>query len=78
MYLDGLGVEQDYEKALEYYQQAADMGLADALSDIGDLYRDGMGVEQSNEKAAEYYQKAVELGYADAQASLDALTEKAE
>ena len=52
----------NYEKALEYYQLAADQEDAEALWFIGSLYYYGYGVEQSYEKALEYFQRAAEMG----------------
>ena len=59
-------VMQDYGKALEYYQQAADAGSIDALGTIGYMYVMGEGVEQDYAKALEYYQKAADQGNASA------------
>ena len=36
---------EDYGKAMEYYQQAADQGDAEAVWSIGALYYSGYGVE---------------------------------
>lgn len=58
-YKAGLGgVEQDYTKALKYYELAASRGWADAMSNAGMLYRDGKGVEQDYAKALEYFEQA--------------------
>ena len=38
MYYNGLGVEKDYQKAMELYQLAVDHGSILALNDIGWLY----------------------------------------
>ena len=67
MYSNGRGVDQSYEKAVEWFQKAAEQGLAVAQYHLGDMYYDGTGVEESNEKAAEWYLKAAEQGFADAQ-----------
>ena len=37
MYKDGEGVEQSYERAFEYYEQAADLGDAAAQTNLGIL-----------------------------------------
>lgn len=66
----------DYEKALAYYQQAADQGFAEAQNSLADMYYYGEGVEQSYEKALEYYQQAAELGYEQALDYLNALVEE--
>ena len=60
-YGDG-GVEQDYTKALEWYEKAAEQGNYGAMAQIGVLYANGNGVEQDYAKALEWYKKAAELG----------------
>src|SRR5712664_4001235 len=54
----GQGVAQDYAKALEWYEKAADKGNADAMNNIGTLYYNRRGVEQDYAKAREWYEKA--------------------
>jgi TPR repeat protein len=46
-YANGEGVEQNYAKAVEYYQLAADQGHADAQSNLGAMYGNGAGVARS-------------------------------
>lgn len=53
---------EDYGKALELLQQAADAGHAEAWTAIGFQYDMGLGVEQDYGKAIGYYQKAADLG----------------
>ena len=53
---------EDYGKALEYYQAAADLGYSEAIKEIGNLYYFGLGVEPDDAKAFEYYQRAADLG----------------
>ncbi len=53
---------EDYGKAMEYYQLAADAGNAEGLRSIGALYANGAGVEEDYEKAAEYFQLAADQG----------------
>ena len=45
-YLVGDGVEQDYGKALEWFERAAELGDAWAMNNIGLMYHYGDGVEQ--------------------------------
>jgi len=54
MYETGQGVQQDFEKAVKYYQQAADQGQAASQFNLGTMYIKGQGVKQDFEKA-EYY-----------------------
>lgn len=52
----------DYEKAVECYQLAADQGYVDAMYNLGVMYQGGYGVAQDFAKAMEYYQKSVDNG----------------
>lgn len=54
--------EPDYAAARPLFEQAAELGSADALNELGLLYNDGKGVEQDYEKARTYYEQAAELG----------------
>lgn len=58
------GVEQNYIKAIKYYQSAAEKENTDALINLGFIYEKGKGVEQSYSKANEYYQSAADKGNA--------------
>lgn len=58
----GRGVQQDYEKAAEFYERSAEGGDAEAAGLLGVLYADGTGVEQDYGKAAELYERAVADG----------------
>ena len=62
----GNGVEQNYEKALEWYHNAADLGVAEAMFYVGKFHPNGKGVEQSHEKALEWYHMAADLENSDA------------
>jgi len=62
MYLNGLGVERDYEKALYWYQLAVDQGSSFAQSKLGSMYEEGHGVERDYEKALYWFQLATEQG----------------
>lgn len=62
----GEGVEQDNNKALEWYEKSADLGYADAITNIGYGYHFGEGVEQDYNKALEQYEKAAALNNATA------------
>ena len=58
----GLGVEQDYTKALEWFTKSAEQGNATAQVSLGYMYSHGEGVEQDYAKALEWYLKAAEKG----------------
>ncbi len=55
---------EDYGKALEYFQLAADLGNAKGLRYIGSMYAYGTGVDRDYGKALEYYQRAADQGEA--------------
>ena len=67
------GEAKDYQKALEYYEQAATLGNPFAMNGLGLMYMKGEGVEQDLEKAREYFERAAELGSAAAKYTLQAL-----
>ena len=64
MYEQGSGVEQDYEKALEYYRLSAEAENPDfkGMRYAGLMYRDGVGVAQDPAEAAACFQLAAESG----------------
>ena len=64
MYEQGNGVEQDYEKALEYYRLSAEAENPDfkGMRYAGLMYRDGIGVAQNAAEAAACFQLAAEAG----------------
>ena len=61
-YLTGEGAEQNYEKALEIFQQAYETNNKKAARYLGMIYEQGLGVEQDYVKAAEYYSIGIENG----------------
>jgi TPR repeat protein len=50
-----VSVAQSYERAAEFYKQAAAKGNTNAQFNLGGLYYDGQGVPQSYERAAGLY-----------------------
>ncbi|HHC29993.1 MAG TPA: sel1 repeat family protein, partial [Rhodobacterales bacterium] len=62
MYVNGLYVDVDYEKAAELYRKAAENGLARAQANLGYLYQKGRGVEQDYAEAARWYRVAADQG----------------
>ena len=61
-YLLDLGVKQDFAKAHELFEAAADKGYADAMFCLGRMYATGNGVEKDWAKAEEWFDKYVEIG----------------
>ena len=70
LYYSGLGVSQDYSKAMEWFQKAADAGNATAMFNIAMMYENGDGVPADQAAAREWYQKAADAGNEDAKAKL--------
>mmetsp|Transcript_54537 Transcript_54537/g.128069 ORF Transcript_54537/g.128069 Transcript_54537/m.128069 type:complete len:91 (+) Transcript_54537:264-536(+) len=54
------GVTQDFEKARELYQKAADLGDAYAMFELATMYYKGQGVDTDKQEALKLYEKAVE------------------
>ena len=69
-YEKGNGVEQNYEKAIEWYTKSVEQGYAVAQLRLGYCYEKGNGVEQNHEKAIEWYTKSAEQGNASAMYNL--------
>ena len=67
MYVQGKGVRQDYQKAVEWYTKAANQGNAHAQYNLGVMYDEGKGVRQDYQKAVEWFTKAANQGFATAQ-----------
>lgn len=55
MYLNGLGVELDYKKAMEFYEEALSLGNKNVKMILGNLYTKGIGVPIDHKKAYKYY-----------------------
>ena len=66
---------KDYEKALEYYRQAAEQGNGEAMNELGDFYKMGKGVEKDTTQAIYWFEKSVETGEALAMLNLGVLYE---
>ena len=58
---------EEFDAAIQYFLQAAELGEAVAYYDLGAVYLNGYGVEPSNETAIGYFEKAAELGMPEAQ-----------
>jgi uncharacterized protein len=74
MLFKGDGVDQDVEQALRWYEKAAEQGLPEAQTALGDLFVAGQGVSADRETARAWYEKAAGQGYGPAAAKLAALT----
>lgn len=70
MYFSGLGVTQDYSKAVEWFVAAARQGHVVAQKNLGSIYAGGYGVPQDYREAARWYLLAAESNDATAQKRL--------
>ena len=75
MYDYGKGVEQDYSKALEWYNKAVNAGNAAAMCNIGRMYECGKGVEQDYSKALEWYTRSYNSGCKDVSKGVERIKE---
>ena len=65
--------EGDYNKAVEYFKEAAELGNADAHNELGNRYcigGEGDGVEEDYEKAIRHWEKAAIGGHPKARYNL--------
>lgn len=69
-YLIGKGAKQDYAKAIDYFEKAAETGNPYAENELGYLYASGKGVQQDYAEAIKWYEKASNHGLASAQYNL--------
>jgi TPR repeat protein len=73
MYYMGVGVAQDFGKALEWHKKAAGSGETESLYVIGTMYYSGKGVTQDYRTAMQWLTKAGDRGHIDAQYILGAM-----
>ncbi|KAA6182479.1 protein kinase [Thiohalocapsa marina] len=78
MYLEGLGVNKDVGKALQWFRKAADKGSPEAQLNIGYIYDLGLvGVEDDLE-AVRWYRKAADQEYPEAENMLGRMYQEGE
>ena len=70
------GYPQDYTKALELWQRAAELGCAEAFCSIGYAYDQGRGVEVDTKKARYYFELSAIGGHVDARHNLGVMEEE--
>jgi TPR repeat protein len=70
MYYKGLGVPQDYARAMYLYRKAAEQGQTASMITLGYMYEHGQGTKTDYAQAMQWYQKAASLGYANAQKAI--------
>lgn len=62
LYMNGLGVEKNFQKAADYFRQSGDKGNPKAYTKLGVLYcSGGYGLESDTSLAIELWQKAAKL-----------------
>jgi tetratricopeptide (TPR) repeat protein len=63
LYYNGLGGDQNYQKANEYLYKSAKLGNPNANIDIGDRYYwgDGINFKSDDKEAISYYKEALEI-----------------
>jgi hypothetical protein len=76
LYEKGLGISQDYQKAIQLYNDAGHLGSDKALHQLGVAYCDGNGVNFDPSKAIEYYTLSANLGNPEYQCLLGRLYEE--
>lgn len=76
LYEEGKGVEQDYRKAADHYERAANLGIIEAQVRLGRLYEEGKGVDPDFIKAKSLYSQAIHKGYKSVHFDLGRLYEK--
>ncbi len=67
------GIPVDAEKAVRYYQIAAEDDVPVAINNLGDMYENGLGVPKDLAKAVELYKRAAHLEASIAFMSLGSL-----
>jgi len=59
MYLKGLGVPQDYQKAVYWFKKSAEQDYPLAEINLALIYQYGLGVPQDSQEALYWYNKAM-------------------
>ncbi|MDY6407709.1 MAG: tetratricopeptide repeat protein [Pseudomonadota bacterium] len=78
MYHDGLGVEADIAKAIQYFEQADKGYYSEATVQLGKMALAGEGMAQNQDLGIEYLKKAAYAGNGNAMYELGSLYEKGE
>ena len=76
MYMQGLGVTQDYKAALKWYTLAAEQEYALAQTNLGFMYAEGNGVTQNNARAYMWWNIAASQGINQAAVNLSMVQRK--
>lgn len=63
MFHEGLGVEQDYDRAMYWLRKSADQGFSNAYFLVGEMFADGEGAPQDKVEAARWYFRSANAGF---------------
>lgn len=66
-YQKGIGTEQNYIAALEWYRKAANQGYGAAYSNLAWMYKNGKGVDKDKKKAFDHYLSGAHYNYSHCQ-----------
>jgi tetratricopeptide (TPR) repeat protein len=72
-----MGLPQDYNKAVELWLRAGELGCVEAYCNVGNAYYTGRGVESDAKKANHYWELAAMRGVVDARYNLGVNEERA-
>jgi TPR repeat protein len=70
LYESGAGVNQDYDKARQWFEKGAAHGDGEAMDQLGGLYALGQGVVQDYQEARKWFEKSAVAGNAQAMNNL--------
>ena len=73
MYANGVGTNQNFKKALKWFQIAAEQGIAESQFSLGLSYYNGDGVNKDFKEAVKWFQMAAAQDHAMAQHFLSAM-----
>lgn len=76
MYVQGLGVQRNYQLALDWFSKAQVLGLPDAMANLAKMYADGLGVTKNDATALRYYRDAALSGFRPALSLMVKIYEK--
>lgn len=69
-YYSGYNIDQDFEKAAEYFELSAGQGYIDAQFMLAYLYFYGIGVDKNHQTGLQWFKKCAEQDYGQAQFDL--------
>jgi hypothetical protein len=67
IYVNGLGIDQDFKQANYWLTRSANQGNAYAQYNLGIIYDNGYGVDIDRSQAFKWYKRAAESGISQAQ-----------